>query len=73
VRRADGLGFGQRPPVTDLERTLDEYRRYQYLRATLQELRSGGDPLLQQIEDMSQTLEQQIRDALRRDLQRRNG
>jgi len=24
VRRADGLGFGQRPPVTDLERTLDE-------------------------------------------------
>jgi Ca-activated chloride channel family protein len=73
VRRADGLGFGQRPPVTDLERTLDEYRRYQYLRATLQELRSEGDPLLRQIEDMNRTLEQQIRDLLKGDLQKRSG
>jgi Ca-activated chloride channel family protein len=73
VRRADGLGFGQRPPVTDLERTLDEYRRYQYQRAILQELRSEGDPLLRQIEDLNRTLEQQIRDLLRRGLEQRRG
>ncbi|MEZ6017548.1 MAG: von Willebrand factor type A domain-containing protein [Planctomycetota bacterium] len=73
VRRADALGFGRAVPVTNLERTIDEYRRFQYLRATLEELERDQDPLLQQIEDTNRTLEQQIRDALMRDLRERHG
>jgi len=73
VRRADGLGFGRRAPVAELDRVIDEYRRYRYLRETMREVHQDEAPPLRQVENMNRRLEKQIRDALRRNLSERHG
>ena len=75
VRRADEMGLSRgRLAVSDLEQTIEAYRRYQYLKATLEDLESDSKAeTLRQLEDTNRTLENRIRDLIRRDLRKKHG
>jgi Ca-activated chloride channel family protein len=60
VRRADGLGFGRPLPQTELERALEEFKRFQYRRAV--EGPGATD------DSERERCEGRLREALRREL-----
>lgn len=73
-RRAQELILAQTWRRGAFDRALDEYRRYQILRCELEELRRNLDaPLLEDLRRKNETLERQIRDLMRREIEERHG
>ncbi len=60
--------------TSELHMTIEEYKRFLYLRAQHEELLGPRDRSgLQEIRDANDSLEQKIRDLIHKDLESRNG
>ena len=75
VHKAQRLGLTQRHLSTsELDMTIEEYKRFLYLRAQLEELQGPRDRSgLRELRDANDSLEQKIRDLIHKDLESRNG
>jgi hypothetical protein len=71
VMKAIGLGLPVELMRDDLELTLDQYRRYLYMRAQLEDLERRDE--IDKLRQMNDELEHRIRDLIREDLEDRNG
>ncbi|MCP3919485.1 MAG: DUF3520 domain-containing protein [bacterium] len=74
IKRAYTLNLPAPYFTNDLHRTIDEYRRFQYLRHQLGELeRKLEDKELKELRKTNDQLENKLRELIRQDLERKNG
>jgi hypothetical protein len=74
VERTATLIMSTVRPRSELDRALDEFRRFQILQAELKNLERGPDgKLLEDLKRKNQELEDSLRNMIRKDLEERNG